>query len=135
MHSFFWLAFAKSFKDRNRTGRIPFNPVKWRDNINSGQTTMLVIGDPMDWADKLFSTLGSLFDDVQLQRLAVGTPCRGDYKKQEDEIVTHLGSWLETRNMTSSLYPPVSRRLSSCWDPLTGGGQKCQTPLGASLAK
>ena len=91
MHSFFWLAFAKSFDDRNRTGHIPFNPIKWRDNMNSGQTTMLAIGNPMDWADKLFSTLDSLFDDVRLQRLAVGIPCRGDYKKQEDEIVTHLG--------------------------------------------
>ena len=43
VHSFFWLAFAKSFNDRNRTGHIPFNPIKWRDNINSGQTAMLVL--------------------------------------------------------------------------------------------
>ena len=91
VHSFFWLAFAKSFDYQNHTGCIPFNPIKWLDNMNSGQTAMLAIGDPMDWADKLFSTLGSLFDDVQLQRLVVSTPCRGDYKKQEDEIVTHLG--------------------------------------------
>ena len=52
---------------------------------------MKVIGDPMDKADRLFSTLGALFDDVRLQRLAVGEPCRLDYKKQEDEIVQHLG--------------------------------------------
>ena len=85
MHSLFWLAFAKSFDDRNRPGRIPFNPVKWRDNMNSRHTAMIAIGDPMDWVDKLFSTLGSLFDDIRLQRLAVGTLCREDYKKQENE--------------------------------------------------
>ena len=90
VHSLFWLAFAKSFDDWNHPGCIPFNPVYWRDNMNKGQTTMRAIGDPMDWADKLFSTLGSLFDDIWLQRLAVGTPCREDYKKQENKIVTHL---------------------------------------------
>ena len=90
VHSLFWLAFAKSFEDRNRPGRIPFNPVYWQNNLKNGQTAMNVIGDPMDKADKLFSTLGSLFDDIHLQRLAVGEPCREDYRKQEDEIVQHL---------------------------------------------
>ena len=52
---------------------------------------MKAIGDPMDKADRLFSTLGALFDDVRLQRLAVGKPCRPYYKKQEDEIMQHLG--------------------------------------------
>ena len=90
VHSFFWLAFAKSSSDRNHPGRIPFNPMKWRDNLAAGRTAMKAIGDPMKWADKLFSTLGALFDDVRLQRLTVGMPCREDYKKQEDEIVSHL---------------------------------------------
>ena len=90
MHSLFWLAFAKNFDNRSRPGRIPFNPVKWRDNTNSGQTAMIAIGDPMDLANKLFSTLGSLFNDVWLQRLAVGTLCREYYRQQEDKIVTHL---------------------------------------------
>ena len=90
VHSLFWLAFAKSFDDRNRPGHIPFNPVYWQNNLKNGQTAMNAIGDPMDKADKLFSTLGSLFDDIRLQRLAVGEPCREDYRKQEDEIVQHL---------------------------------------------
>ena len=90
VHSLFWLAFAKSFNDRNRPGRIPFNPVYWRNNLKNGQTAMNAIGDQMDKADKLFSTLGSLFNDIHLQRLAVGEPCREDYRKQEDEIVQHL---------------------------------------------
>ena len=91
VHSLFWLAFAKSCDDRSKPGRIRFNPVIWRDNIRSGLTVMKAIGDPMDKADRLFSTLIALFDDVRLQRLAVGEPCRPDYKKQEDEIVQHLG--------------------------------------------
>ena len=89
-HSLFWLAFAKNFDDRNRPGHIPFNPLYWRNNLRNGQTTMKVLGNPMDKADKLFSTLGSLFDNICLQRLAVSEPCREDYKKQEDEIVQHL---------------------------------------------
>ena len=35
-------------------------------------------------------TLGQLFDDVRHQKLAVGIPCHPDYRKQEDEILTHL---------------------------------------------
>ena len=103
VHSFFWLAFAKSFNDRSKPRRIPFNPVKWRNNLRDGQTAMRVIGDPMDKADRLFSTLGSLFDDTQLQRLAVGEPCRQDYKKQEDEIVHHLGKL--ARDKEHDAYP------------------------------
>ena len=90
VHSLFWLAFAKSFDDQSKPRCIPFNPVIWRDNIRGGLTAMKAIGDPMDKVDRLFSTLGALFDDVRLQRLAVGEPCRPDYKKQEDEIVRHL---------------------------------------------
>ena len=52
---------------------------------------MKAIGDPMDKADRLFSMLGTLFDDVRLQRLVVGEPCRPDYRKQEDKIVQYLG--------------------------------------------
>ena len=91
VHSLFWLAFAKSFSDRNHPGRIPFNPKYWIQNVNSGCTAMNTIGNPMKKADKLFSTLASLFDDIRLQRLAVGTPCRENYEKQEEEILTHLG--------------------------------------------
>ena len=90
VHSLFWLAFAKSFDDWSKPGRIPFNPVIWRDNIRSGLTVMEAIGDPMDKVERLFSTLDGLFDDVRLQRLAVGEPCRPDYKRIEDEIVHHL---------------------------------------------
>ena len=103
MHSLFWLTFAKSFDDRSHPERIPFNPVYWQDNLNKGCTAMKAIGNPMNHTDKLFSTLGSLFDDVQLQRLAVGTPCREDYKKQEDEIVTHLAKL--ARDKRHDAYP------------------------------
>ena len=91
VHSLFWLAFAKSFDDRSRPGRIPFNPKYWKENMRKGRTAMNAIGDPMSKADKLFSMLALLFDDVRLQRQAVGVPCRENYKQQEDEIITHLG--------------------------------------------
>ena len=55
-----------------------------------GKTAMKSIRDPLTYANKLFSTLGGLFDDIRLQRLAVGTPCCDDYRNQEDEIVSHL---------------------------------------------
>ena len=59
--------------------------------MRKGRTAMNAIGDPMSKADKLFSTLALLFDDVRLQWQAVGAPCRENYKQQEDEIITHLG--------------------------------------------
>ena len=51
---------------------------------------MLWMGDPFDYEGKVFVTLGQLFDDVHHQKLAVGVPCRPDYSKQEEEIITHL---------------------------------------------
>ena len=90
VHSLFWLAFAKSVADRSCPGRIAYNPVTWMKNMTEGKTAMKSIRDPRTYADKLFSTLGGLFDDIRLQRLAVGTPCRDDCCNQEDEIVSHL---------------------------------------------
>ena len=90
VHSLFWLAFAKSVADRSRPGRIAYNPVTWMKNMAEGRTAMKSIRDPLTYADQLFSTLGGLFDDIRLQRLAVGTPCCDDYRNQEDKIVSHL---------------------------------------------
>ena len=59
-------------------------------NLAQGRTAMLRLGDPLDYEGKVFVTLGQLFDDVRLQKLAMGVPCHPDYSKQEDEIVTHL---------------------------------------------
>ena len=73
------------------------------NNLRTGQTAMRAIGDPIDKTDRLFSTLGSLFDDVRLQRLAVGEPCRQDYKKEEDKIVHHLGKL--ARDKEHDAYP------------------------------
>ena len=90
VYSLFWLAFTKSVADRSGPGRITYNPVTWMKNIAEGKTAMKSIRDPLTYADKLFSTLGRLFDDIRLQRLAVGTPCCDDYRNQEDKIVSHL---------------------------------------------
>ena len=102
-HSFFWLAFARGCEDRSKPGWIRYNPVIWQDNNKRGLTTMRAMGDPLDKADRLFSMLGALFDDVRLQRLAVGEPCRPDFKKQEDEIVHHLGKL--SRNKQHDAFP------------------------------
>ena len=59
-------------------------------NLAQGRTAMLQLGDPLDYQGKVFMTLGQLFDDVRLQKLAMGVPCCPDYSKQEDKIVTHL---------------------------------------------
>ena len=89
-HSFFWLAFAKAYADRSKPGRNKYDPERMVRNLTQGQTAMLQMGDPLDCEGTLFVTLGQLFDDVHHQKLAMGDPCRPDYSKQEDEIVTHL---------------------------------------------
>ena len=89
-HSFFWLAFVKAYSDRSKSGRNKYDPERMVRNLAQGQTTMLQMGDPLDYEGKVFVTLGQLFDDVCHQKLAVGDPCHPDYSKQEEEIVTHL---------------------------------------------
>ena len=89
-YSFFWLAFAKAYADRSKPGHNKYDPERMSRNLAQGQTAMLWLGDPLDYEGMLFMTLGQLFDDVRRQKLAVGDPCRPDYSKQEDKIVTHL---------------------------------------------
>ena len=89
-HSLFWLAFAKAYWDRSKPGRNKYDPERMARNLAQGRTTMLRMGDPLDYEGKVFVTLGQLFDDVRHQKLAVGVPCHPDYSKQEEEIVTHL---------------------------------------------
>ena len=89
-HSLFWLAFTKAYWDRTKPGRNRYDPEKMARNLAQGHTAMLQLGDPLDYQGMVLVTLGQLFDDVRHQKLAVGVPCRPDYSKQEDEIVTHL---------------------------------------------
>ena len=89
-HSFFWLAFVKAYWDRSKPGRNKYDPEKMARNLAQGQTTMLWMGDPLDYEGKVFVTLGQLFDDVRHQKLAVGVLCHPDYSKQKEKIVTHL---------------------------------------------
>ena len=131
VHSLFWLAFAKSFNDRNRYGRIPFNPKYWIKNMNSGSTAMNAIDDPMKKADKLFSTLASLFNDVRLQRLAVGTPCTENYGKQEEEILTHLGKLASDKEHDAFPFPASVPRAILVLGPTHRWWGKCPMPPGA----
>ena len=107
-HSLFWLAFAKAYLDRSKPGRNKYDPERMARNLAWGQTTMLRVGDPLDYEGKVFVTLGQLFDDVHHQKLAVGIPCRPDYSKQEEEIVTHLAKLArDKRNDTVHLLASV----------------------------
>ena len=89
-HSLFWLAFAKAYWDRSKPGHHKYDPEKMARNLAGGCTAMIRVKDPIEYEGKVFATLGQLFDDVRHQKLAVGIPCHPDYKKQEDEILTHL---------------------------------------------
>ena len=89
-HSLFWLAFAKAYWDRSKPGHHKYDPEKMARNLAEGCTAMLWMGDPIDYEGKVFVTLGQFFDDVRHQKLAMGVPCRPDYSKQEEEILTHL---------------------------------------------
>ena len=89
-HSLFWLAFTKAYWDWSKPGRHKYDPEKMARNLAQGRTAMLWVGDPLDYEGKVFVTLGQLFDNVRHQKLAVDVPCRPDYSKQEEEIVTHL---------------------------------------------
>ena len=89
-HSLFWLAFAKAYWDRSKPGHHKYDPEKMVRNLVEERTTMIRVRDPIEYEGKVFATQGQLFDDVRHQKLAVGIPCRPDYSKQEEEILTHL---------------------------------------------
>ena len=89
-HSLFWLAFTKAYADRSKPGCNKYDPERMARNLAEGRTTMLRMGDPLNYEGKVFVTLGQLFDNVRHQKLAVGVPCHPDYSKQEEEIVMHL---------------------------------------------
>ena len=89
-HSLFWLAFAKAYWDRSKPGRHKYHLEKMARNLAEGYTAMTRVKDPIEYEGKVFATLGQLFDDVHHQKLAVGVPCHPDYRKREDEILTHL---------------------------------------------
>ena len=103
-HSLFWLAFAKAYWDRSKPGRHKYDPEKMARNLAEGHTAMIRVKDPIEYEGKVFVTLGQLFDDVRHQKLAVGIPCHPDYRKQEDEILTHLAKLTrDKRNNTVRL--------------------------------
>ena len=107
-HSLFWLAFAKAYWHRSKPGRHKYDPKKMARNLAEGRTTMIRVKDPIEYDGKVFATLGQLFDDVRHQKLAVGVPCRPDYSKQEDEILTHLAKLTrDKRNDTVRLSASV----------------------------
>ena len=79
---------------------------------------MIRVRDPIEYEGKVFVTLGQLFDDVRHQKLAVGVPCRPDYSKQEEEILTHLMKLArDKRNDTVQLpasVPEAKQVLNPC---------------------
>ena len=120
-HSLFWLAFAKAYWDRSKPGCNKYDPEKMARNLAQGRTTMLQMGDPLDYEGKVFVTLGQLFDDVRHQKLAMGVPCRPDYSKQEEEIVTHLAKLARDKRNDTVCLPasvPEAKQVlnpSHCW--------------------
>ena len=77
-------------------------------NLAEGRTAMIQVKDPIEYEGKVFATLGQLFDDVRHQKLAVGVPCHPDYRKKEDEILTHLAKLTrDKRNDTVRLTASV----------------------------
>ena len=102
-HSLFWLAFTKAYWDWSKPGHHKYHPEKMARNLAQGRTTMIRVGDPIDYEGKVFITLRQFFDDVCHQKLAVGIPCRPDYGKQE-EILMHLAKLArDKRNDTIQL--------------------------------
>ena len=116
--SFFWLAFARAYLDRSKPGRNKYDPKRMARNLAQGQTTMLRMGDPLDYEGKVFVTLGQLFDDVRHQKLAVGVPCHPDYSKQEEEIVSHLAKLTRDKRNDTIRLPTSVPDVKQVLNPL-----------------
>ena len=75
------------------------------------------MGDPIEYEGKVFATLGQLFDDVHHQKLAVGVPCHPDYRKQEDEILTHLAKLTRDKRNNTVQLPASVPEAKQVLDP------------------
>ena len=78
---------------------------------------MIQVKDPIEYEGKVFTTLGQLFDDVRHQKLAVGIPCHPDYKKQEDEILTHLAKLTRDKRNDTVRLPASVPEAKQVLDP------------------
>ena len=78
---------------------------------------MIRVKDPIEYEGKVFMTLGQLFDDVHHQKLAVGIPCHPDYKKQEDEILTHLAKLTRDKRNDTVRLPASVPEAKQVLDP------------------
>ena len=116
-HSLFWLAFAKAYWDRSKPGCHKYDPEKMARNLAEGRTAMIRVKDPIEYEGKVFMTLGQLFDDVRHQKLAVGIPCHPDYKKQEDEILTHLAKLTRDKRNDTVRLPASVPEAKQVLDP------------------
>ena len=86
-------------------------------NLAKGRTAMIRVKDPIEYDGKVFVTLGQLFDDVRHQKLAVGIPCRPDYSKQEDEILTHLAKLTRDKRNDTVRLPASVPEAKQVLDP------------------
>ena len=86
-------------------------------NLAKGRTAMIQVKDPIEYEGKVFMTLGQLFDDVCHQKLAVGIPCHPDYKKQEDEILTHLAKLTRDKRNDTVRLPASVPEAKQVLDP------------------
>ena len=78
---------------------------------------MIQVKDPIEYEGKVFATLGQLFDDVRHQKLAVGIPCCPDYRKQEDEILTHLAKLTRDKRNDTIRLPASVPEVKQVLDP------------------
>ena len=78
---------------------------------------MIRVKDPIEYEGKVFMTLGQLFNDVRHQKLAVGIPCHPDYKKQEDEILTHLAKLTRDKRNDTVQLPASVPEAKQVLDP------------------
>ena len=78
---------------------------------------MIRVKDPIEYEGKVFVTLGQLFNDVRHQKLAVGVPCCPDYRKQEDEILTHLAKLTRDKRNDTVQLPASVPEAKQVLDP------------------
>ena len=111
-YSFFWLAFAKAYANRSKPGHNKYDPERMSRNLAQGQTTMLQLGDPLDYEGMLFVMLGPLFDDVRTKNWPWANPVAQTTASRKTKSSNISKNSLETKEMTRSDCRPACQMPS-----------------------
>ena len=84
-------------REKGKVPRQAYNKEKLETCLREGQTVMVLMGDPLDKQDTLFSHLMFIFGLVKGQTVTIGKPCCPNTQQIEKELLSHFHDMWEAK--------------------------------------